>query len=98
MSRANSVGVLPAATMSSTKGREMRPSGRTGTPVEPADCDDDVELVEISGLRQTNTCSVSPIPILYSLDATAGETGGAGRPVSAHPARARPEISIAALP
>src|SRR5665213_2656656 len=58
MSRASCVGVLPTATISSTNGVEILPSGRTGT------------LEDSSALRQTNTCRLSPGPMMY-----AGATG-----------------------
>src|SRR5476649_183446 len=57
-SRASCVGVLPTATISSTSGVEILPSGRTGT------------VDDSSALRQTNTCKLSPGPMMY-----AGATG-----------------------
>ena len=50
ISRASCEGLLPTATMSSTNGVEIFPSGRTGT------------VTVSSGLRQTNTCKTSPGP------------------------------------
>src|SRR4051812_21654331 len=55
ISRASTDGVLPTATMSSTSGVEILPSGRTGT------------VAVSSGLRQTNTWRVSPGPMMWSL-------------------------------
>ena len=66
ISRASCEGVLPTATMSSTSGVEILPSGRTGT------------VTDSSGLRQTNTCKVSPGPMMYSgVDDGSGGTGAA---------------------
>jgi len=51
MSRSSSVGVLPIATMSSTSGVVIFPSGRTGT------------MIDRSALRQTITLIVSSGPM-----------------------------------
>src|SRR4030095_5280338 len=66
ISRASCEDVLPTATMSSTSGVDILPSGRTGT------------VTDSSGLRQTNTCTVSPGPITYSGLATTVPGGSAG--------------------
>src|SRR5256885_551699 len=52
MSRASCGGVLPTATMFSTSGVEILPSGRTGTGTDS------------SGLRHTNTSRASPGPMM----------------------------------
>src|SRR6185312_1290404 len=67
-SRANSLGVFPVAVMSSTRGIETRPSGRTATSVNS------------SGFRQTKIVSVSPGPIRYGDVAVSADGAGGGAP------------------
>ena len=52
MSRDSCGAVLPIATMFSTSGVEILPSGRTGI------------VTDSSGLRHTNTCNTSPGPMM----------------------------------
>src|SRR5580704_3084510 len=73
ISCASSAGVFPTATISSTSGIEMRPSGRTGTSIDS------------SGLRHTNIDSLSPGPITYCDMATSGGGGGGGGPLEQAP-------------
>src|ERR1051326_8420474 len=66
-SRASIVGVWPTATISSTSGIEIRPSGRTGAAIDN------------SGLRQTKISSESPGPIWYSAVGVGDPGGEIGR-------------------
>ena len=63
MSRASCDGVLPTATMASTKGVEILPSGLTGT------------VVDSSSFWKTYTCNESPGPMRYFSETGAGTTG-----------------------
>src|SRR5688572_2837057 len=85
MSRASSLGVLPAACMFSISGVEISPSGRTGT------------VTLRSGWLNTNTLSWSPEPMRYSAAlAAAGCAGPAGCWVFGEPAHAARAVAAAA--
>src|SRR5712691_11642586 len=82
-SRASTVGSFPAAGKSSTRGKLILPSGRTGTGTD----------VDRSELRQTITDRRSPGPIryLYWARATSVGAGGDGlaQPTASNPKRTK---------
>src|SRR5712691_2167416 len=85
-SRATAVGSFPATGKSSTRGKLILPSGRTGTGTD----------VDRSGLRQTIIDRRSPGPIryLYRARATSVGAGGDGlaQPTASNPRRTRQPV------
>src|SRR5712691_4369420 len=80
-SRATVVGSFPAAGKSSTRGKLILPSGRTGTGTD----------VDRSGLRQTITERRSPGPIRYLYRARATSVGAGGEDGLAQPTASNPK-------